>query len=236
MDERNKLGQVTIGLETGMESVDNMEEYERQLEYVKKSKIKTLTMDEMAEKYRELHNGVNPEKVYVGKWEMGENSRVNKDLGENMVYQKGMVFKDFYQEDNSSFLNRVVNEENLIKKRLVDGRILTSGVLILIGMLLGYRVRFKWGWILIAGGVIMAERLRYSVIDGHKMIGILVDNLRFVGIISDEGIVNRDLSNLIAKSMIKIKFEYWWMLKCFLVGGLGINIWKTVTEKKKLKD
>lgn len=51
----------------------------------------------------------------------------------------------------------------------------------------------------------MITHVRYSVVDGQRLIGFLIDEFRFVGINMQTGIVNTDLSNLVAKSMLKIK-------------------------------
>jgi len=55
--------------------------------------------------------------------------------------------------------------------------------------------------------------LRYSVIEGKKMIGLLLDSFRFVGIeVGNEGvrIVNKDLVGWQAETMLKFKMEWLW--------------------------
>lgn len=54
---------------------------------------------------------------------------------------------------------------------------------------------------------------RYSVIEGKKMIGFLLDSFRFVGIeVGNEGvrIVNKDLVGWQAETMLKFKMEWLW--------------------------
>ena len=75
----------------------------------------------------------------------------------------------------------------------------------------GGLIVIKWkknGLILvIAIGLItwLLMRARYTVVEGETLVGILVDNFRFVGINLKQGWVNADLSNVIAQSMLKLK-------------------------------
>lgn len=206
-----KLGQITIGLETGMESVGNELEYEKQLKWVsdsaKQNKITSLKMSEFGDKYRETYNDKNPEKVVLGNWTLTPNYRENAKLNEKTVYQKNMVFKDLYQKDDAKFLNRVYAPQNLIKKKIINYKSIIEISVIVLGFLLINRFKkIKWWMILILITMMwLTTHVRYSVVDGQRMFGLLIDNFRFVGVGTRDGFINTDLSNVVAKSMLRIK-------------------------------
>lgn len=205
-DKRNKLGQITVGLETGMESVPFINEYARQIEWIKKEGIETVTMGQMAKIYKLTYDG-NPEKVHIGDWEMTKEYRENKKLGEKINYEKGVVFNDYYEKDESGFLNRIYSPDNLVKKRMIDNELLVKILVVSAGLLVITKYKKK-GIIVVILVLIMywmIIHVRYSVVDGQRLIGFLIDEFRFVGINLQTGIVNTDLSNLVAKSMLKIK-------------------------------
>ena len=217
-DNRNKLGQITVGLETGMESVDFVDEYKKQLEWIKQNQVTDLTMNEMEIKYRETY-GKNPEEISIGEWKLTPNFMENIKLGERIEYQKGMVFKDYEKKDTDKFLNRIYTKENLIKVRWFPWRILIIILMISAGVYFG----INW-WLVGIGevGLKLAEHLRYSMVDGEKMAGILVDNFRFIGVTDKFRLINQDLTNLIASSMLKLEIKEWeylvWFLICLLIG------------------
>lgn len=222
-DQRNKLGQITVGLETGMESVPFQKEYEKQLAWIKKEEITDLTMSQVADKYQQTY-GKNPNEIWIGNWRLTPNFRENKTLNERTDYLKGKVFNDYFQKDTAKFLNRIYQPDNLVKKRWVNVELLIKISLIIFGFMVGIKYKkIKLLMILMAGIMVwMLIHVRYSVINGEKMIGFLVDNLRFVGINLKQGGVNVDLSNLVAKSMLKLKvgqinYIYWLSL------GLGVG-------------
>ncbi|MFZ2152767.1 MAG: hypothetical protein WAV41_01785 [Microgenomates group bacterium] len=196
-----KLGQITVGLETGMESVGNEAEFEKQLKWLKDNQIRSATMSE----FGQMYPSKNPDKIILGDWVLTPNYRENVKLNEKTIYQKNKVFKDVYEKDTADFLNRVYAPENLINKKLISSDLLIKILLIIGGCILIIKLKLKW-WIIVAVGISiwMLIHMRYSVINGEKMIGFLVDNLRFVGINLSSGIINTDLSNNIAKSMLKI--------------------------------
>ena len=212
-----EAGQITVGLETGMESVGQEMEYEKQLKWLKDNQITSVTMNE----FGDVFGSKNPDKVVLGDWVMTANFRENKSLNERTDYYRGMVFRDFEKEDTSSFLNRIYKPENLVEKTNNYGGVLLVGLAILAGLLLDIK----------AGGVVMvglwvAEHLRYTVVNGEKMIGILLDSFRLVGINFKTGLINTDLSNLVAKTMLKLNFEYDYLIIWIIVGLVIKILWK----------
>ena len=71
---------------------------------------------------------------------------------------------------------------------------------------------------------IVIENMPNAGINGEKMIGFLVDNLRFVGINLKHGWVSSDQNNLVAKSMLKIRVEQisyvYWLSLGLVVGKI----------------
>lgn len=237
-DPRNKLGQITVGLETGIESVDYLDEYINQLKWIKDNKIKDLTMTEIEKKYRETY-GKNPNQIMIGGWKMTPDYRENLRLGERIDYKRGLVFADYYQKDEQEFLNRVYEEKNLIKKRWVSKEILLSLMAIIIGIIIS-KLWPKRKWILILGVtwilLWLIEKSRYSVIEGEKMFGFLIDNFRFLGIGSRGRIINGDLSNLVAKSMLKLDIKEIDLVGWAILGVVITKIYEKIIKTGKNKE
>lgn len=207
-----KLGQITVGLETGIESVGREKEYEKQLKWIVDQKINNVTMSEFADKYRAIYGGKNPEKVVLGGWILTPKYRENKRLGERSDYQSDLVFADNYQKDTAPFLNRVYEPKNLIKKVWITNEMLDIVLVVTVGLLICLKFKIK-GLVAITVLLMMwwaVGHIRYSVINGEKYFGFLVDNFRFVGITDKLKLVNNDLSSIIAKSMLKINVPYLW--------------------------
>lgn len=229
-----KLGQITMGLETGIESIGNEIEYEKQLKWITDNKITSLKMSEFGDKYREIYYNRNPEKIILGDWIFTPEMRTNKKLGEKTIYQKDLVFKDFYKKDDSEFLNRIYVSENLTKKKVIKLEMIVKIILLIGGFVTAIKFKkIKWWMVLIFVVLVWATiHARYSIVDGQKMVGFLLDNFRFVGINLKTGFINTDLSNVVAKSMLKLKFDelyfvYW--------GLLGILIGRIVDGRKNSK-
>lgn len=222
-----KLGQITVGLETGIESVGNEKEFEKQLKWLSDNKIISLKMSDFAVQYRNTYDNKNPEKVTLGDWVLTPDNRSNLKLGEKTVYQKNMVFNDVYQKDSSEFLNRIYTRENLAKKKIIDVEIVIKIFLLIIGFVVALKCK-KITWWMILGAILlvwMIIHVRYSVVNGEKMMGFLIDNFRFVGVNLKTGFLNTDLSNNVAKSMLKIKFDqlyyFYWILLGMFIGKIG---------------
>lgn len=234
-DPRNELGQITVGLETGIESVGYIDEYVNQLKWIKENKINDLTMSETEKKYRETHGG-NPDEIIIGEWKMTPGFRENLKLGERIDYKKGLVFTDYYQRDENLFLNRVYEEKNLINKRWISREILLSLMAIIIGIIIS-KLWPKRKWIFILSlvwlGLWLAARLRYSVISGEKMFGFLIDNFRFLGMTSKGRIINADLSNLVAKSMLRLNIKEIYLTGWTILGVMVTKIYEKIIETRK---
>lgn len=112
LDCQNKLGQITVGLETGMESVDFINEYKRQLQTIKKVEgLKVVTMSEFATNFRKVYT-TNPKEIKIDGWLMTPDFRENKDLGELTRYGQNIDFADYFVADKSGFLDRRLAPEN----------------------------------------------------------------------------------------------------------------------------
>lgn len=219
-----EAGQITVGLETGMESVGQEMEYEKQLKWLKDNQIISVTMSE----FEEVFGSKNPEKVVLSNWVMTPEYRENKTLGERIDYINNLFFRDYFEKDNSSFLNRIYKLENLIEKPRMFGKI----ILIVLAMIVGFLLKTKLSGLVVIG-IWLIEHLRYTVLNNEKMLGLLIDNFRFIGINLKTGFINADLTNLVARSMLKIKFEYSYLI-IWITAGLIIKIlWKKLRRDKE---
>lgn len=112
LDRRNRTGQITVGLETGMESIDFINEYRKQLETISKMEgLQIVTMSDFNKKFREI-NKTNPEKVEMGDWMLTKNFRENKTLGELTQYKQKISFGDYFVADKNGFLDRRLPVKN----------------------------------------------------------------------------------------------------------------------------
>jgi len=104
------IGQITVGLETGMESIKFLPEYKNQLGALEKIEgLQSVTMSEFAKRYREI-NSTNPSKItLIGEdteWILTPDSRINKYLNEKIIYQDNLAFSDYFVADKDKFLDR----------------------------------------------------------------------------------------------------------------------------------
>lgn len=110
LDCQNPLAQITVGLETGQESLSQPKEYQNQLSYLFTLKgLKAVTMSDFASEYKNVYE-INPGIVVFGdtgaKWEMTTGYRKNDKLGDYIPYSQNLSFPDYYMKDNSNFLKR----------------------------------------------------------------------------------------------------------------------------------
>ncbi|HBP51250.1 MAG: hypothetical protein US68_C0002G0026 [Candidatus Shapirobacteria bacterium GW2011_GWE1_38_10] len=101
-----KLGQITIGLETGMESVDYEKEYEKQLNWIVDTQVESLKLSEFGDKYREIYENQNPQNIVLGNWIFTPQYRENLSLQEKTTYRQNISFSDKFVADKSDFLDR----------------------------------------------------------------------------------------------------------------------------------
>lgn len=128
LDCANPLGQITIGMETGMEAANFEDEYENQLAYLNsQSGIIFATMSDFSKKYFSVY-AKSPESVSVGEWKMDINGRANPKLGDYIYYSHGTSFKDYFVPDKSDFLNRIL--DNNLKEKGVSNIVLFAMILI----------------------------------------------------------------------------------------------------------
>ena len=115
---QNKLGQVTVGLETGLESVGFIDEYEKQLEYLKGIKsLLSVTMSEFASYFEQIYPNIKQLELMDEneRWILKKGSRSNQYLGDFINYSNKISFSDYFVADNSRFLDRRLPSENLQK-------------------------------------------------------------------------------------------------------------------------
>lgn len=107
-----QIGQITIGLETGIESVKAFPQYIKQLEALNGIKgLQTVTMTEFADKFREIHPK-NPQEIKIkderSEWALSLQKRENKVLGDNISYETNISFPDYFLADKNDFLRRIL--------------------------------------------------------------------------------------------------------------------------------
>jgi len=259
------LGQITIGLETGLESVGQEKEYEKQLNWISKNKIISLTMSQFGDKYRSVYNHKNPEKIILENWVLTPESRQNSSLNEQTNYVSNLSFADKFIADKSNFLNRILPD--LDNKKIINywpifllfipllwwwSKSIVPVLWITVLYLPIFRSFYSSGWqvffgpsfnnlildqilILLLGSILITKinqkfkinwsswfsvwifnllifTARYSVIDGKRYLGWLIDNFRFIGIAIGNGVtfLNQDLTDYIAATMLKFNPTWMW--------------------------
>lgn len=111
---QNPVGQITVGLETGIESVGYIKEYDNQLRYLSEIKgLKVVTMSEFSDVFSSIFPQYPKRSELSDKdssWILKTDSRNNSMLGDYIKYQQGIAFKDFFIPDNQHFLDRNLRE------------------------------------------------------------------------------------------------------------------------------
>lgn len=106
----NKLGQITVGLETGIESIGFIGEYENQLEYLKtRPNLKAVTMSQFADAFTKAYPQFPKTTTisYSGSiWHLTPQKRKNNKLNDSIFYAQNNSFSDYFTPDKSEFLNR----------------------------------------------------------------------------------------------------------------------------------
>ncbi len=159
------VGQITIGLETGMESVGFLEEYSRQLDFIRKKNLETVTMNSFADKFSAKLR-VNPEKLMVGSvWELTPEYRFNSELAEKIDYFQEISFSDYFVRDNANFLDRKLalknSSTNFDSRYVVIALILVLGLISFFTKALGYWL-FYLAFCLSAFGTTLVSFYRYG--------------------------------------------------------------------------
>ena len=126
---QNPIGQITIGLETGMESVSFYEEYVNQLRVLSEYRdLKVVTMSDFAKEYK-IINTQNPSKIIIGGWNLTPLQRENLSLGDFLKYNRNFAFSDYFVADKHNFLNR---DLSIVKSKSVINLFPWYGVLLVI--------------------------------------------------------------------------------------------------------
>jgi hypothetical protein len=179
LDCQNPLGQVTVGLETGTESVKYLAEYKNQLAVLKKiNGLQSATMNWFADQFARIYPEY-PKKVELNyqdsKWNLTTDVRINNRLDDRIGYNPGVSFKDNFLADRSDFLDRRLPLDRNQKieifwipwfalitlglglvaylKKLV--RVWIIGVLFIIAAFgLIFRSKYQYGWEIYYGAVV----------------------------------------------------------------------------------
>ena len=115
LDCRNLTGQITIGMETGMEASAFQNEYNKQVKVISEIPgIRVITMSEFSDAYKKI-NPQNPGNAYIGVWQMNIKTRQNEELLDRVEYFSNVSFNDYFIADKESFLKRDLS--------LIDGSI-----------------------------------------------------------------------------------------------------------------
>ncbi len=113
---KNKIGQITIGLETGIESVGYINEYENQLKYLSEiPNLNFVTMSQFASSFSKIYPQFPEQSILSYKdstWLLKTNSRNNAKSGDNIKYNQSISFKDFFIADHQNFLERNLEKLN----------------------------------------------------------------------------------------------------------------------------
>lgn len=184
LDCQNPLGQVTVGLETGIESVGYIKEYGNQLWVLKETKgLQAVTMSEFADKFKQVYPEL-PKSAALGSggsaWKMTVAGRENDKLGEKVSYKSGIAFADYFVKDKSDFLDRKLGREDHPQKK-GSGVLGILGVLGLLGLLF-WQKRTMGVWVvgvsfsLAAFGLILKSReeLGWVVYYGPKVPSLIL--------------------------------------------------------------
>lgn len=106
----NRIGQITVGLETGIESVGYIDEYAKQLESLKSRQyLNSVTLSEFADKFKATYPNLI-DRIYLGegneKWGFTVEQRSNDFLRDKIIYNSDVAFSDYFIADKSEFLDR----------------------------------------------------------------------------------------------------------------------------------
>lgn len=147
LDCKNPLGQITIGLETGMESIGFINEYQAQLDYLKIRKdIKPVAMEQFSRSFNEKFPNL-PDSVVISLedsvWKMDSGKRENKKFNEGIKYQQNKAFSDYFLPDKSDFLDRKLDSK--ISKSSADYNLMiVLVILITLGIFVWKNLVYVW--------------------------------------------------------------------------------------------
>jgi len=102
------IGQITIGMETGMEGYKYMDEYESQVKHINGIGLRGLTMSQYTNVFKDTYPEGNPDIVFGEadeEWKLTSNFRQNDGLGEKLNYSYKAFF-DYFKADKANFLDK----------------------------------------------------------------------------------------------------------------------------------
>jgi len=110
LDCNNVIGQITVGLETGIESSAFIREYANQLKALSEiPNLQALGMSQFADRFKQIYPDYPKLAVLKdndSEWIFTPNFRENKKLGNFVRYNPNLSFPDYFIADRSSFLYR----------------------------------------------------------------------------------------------------------------------------------
>jgi len=116
LDCRNEMAQLTLGLETGMESAGFLGEFENQLDsLLVRGDVRPVTVDQFASKFNSKYPNTSPEYIFddgISNWVLNTGMRKNDYLGDYIKYDERFAFSDYFVKDQSVFLKRYLPLEN----------------------------------------------------------------------------------------------------------------------------
>lgn len=108
-----------------MESVDNIKEYSRQLDFLKGLEgLKVVTMSSFANSYEKVYPVIATDaklNFAESQWSMTTDKRIDGATGEEIRYSPNIAFSDYFLADRSTFLNRkLTNPHPFDNKNLLN--------------------------------------------------------------------------------------------------------------------
>lgn len=143
LDCQNPIGQITIGLETGMESVGYIKEYDNQILTLSQvEKLKSVTMSQFADIYAKTNPGFATEwKISYKKTNISMTTKKREnDLTKEIInYSSNISFSDYFLPDKNDFLDRRLPSKTNQKEK----KNLTAIILIAIAISALLAIKFK---------------------------------------------------------------------------------------------
>lgn len=172
LDCKNNLGQITVGLETGIESVGYMGEYENQIRTLKNiNNLHFVTMSQFAKDLARVFPDF-PENFQIQSkdsvWKMTTSERVNEKLKDHTKYSPEISFADYFVADTSNFLDRKLLSESKQKNSPNSNYFLWVGIGL--GIISIIRRRFNvWFWSILFAIAAFGLILRSYYLYGWKI-------------------------------------------------------------------
>ncbi len=109
------IGQITVGLETGIESVDYIKEYKNQLDWIKTHNVQAVTMSQFADRYGQVFPKL-PSAITLRSdksfWTLDQKERKNDVLQDKVTYHSDISFSDYFVADKNNFLQRNLHQHD----------------------------------------------------------------------------------------------------------------------------